>query len=174
LPGRNAELFFPENRIMNDHQAMLAIQQELDGVEWTADTLGCIAEILQQAGYRIRDLDDRETRTEDIPTGGRNSIKPAHIPGQFHVLAVLQESDVRRQIAAILERERRDFGGLTPNAVSDEEIHNACLSVAATTDAYLAKEVDLAAFRAAMTALCEVTRRLWGPVPILTPAPASD
>jgi hypothetical protein len=46
---------------MTDHEAMLAIQQELDGVEWTADTLECIAEILQQAGYRIRDLDDRDT-----------------------------------------------------------------------------------------------------------------
>jgi hypothetical protein len=30
---------------MNDHEAMLAIQQELDGEEWTADTLECIAEI---------------------------------------------------------------------------------------------------------------------------------
>jgi hypothetical protein len=47
---------------MNDHEAMLAIQQALDGVEWTADTLECIAEILLQAGYRIRDLDDRDTR----------------------------------------------------------------------------------------------------------------
>jgi hypothetical protein len=39
---------------MFDHEAMLAIQQELDGVEWTADTLERIAEILHQAGYRIR------------------------------------------------------------------------------------------------------------------------
>jgi hypothetical protein len=46
---------------MNDHEAMLAIQQELDGVEWTADTLEHIAEILQQAGYRVRDLDDHDT-----------------------------------------------------------------------------------------------------------------
>jgi hypothetical protein len=45
---------------MDDHQAMLAIQQELDGVEWTPDTLGRVAAILQQAGYRIRDLDDRD------------------------------------------------------------------------------------------------------------------
>lgn len=46
---------------MSDHDAMLAIQQELDGVEWTADTHERIAEILQQAGYRVRDLDDRDT-----------------------------------------------------------------------------------------------------------------
>jgi hypothetical protein len=84
LPGCDAGHFIPENRTMNDHQAMLAIQQEFDGVEWTADTLGCIAEILQQAGYRIRDPDDRETRAEDIPAGGSNSIKAAHIPGPVH------------------------------------------------------------------------------------------
>jgi hypothetical protein len=46
---------------MSDHEAMLAIQQELDGTEWTAETLERIAEILQQAGYRVRDLDDRDT-----------------------------------------------------------------------------------------------------------------
>jgi hypothetical protein len=36
---------------------------------------------------------------------------------------------VRQQIDAILETER-DFGDLTSNAVSDEEIHNACLNTA--------------------------------------------
>ena len=46
---------------MNDHEAMLAIQQELDGVEWTAETLERVAEILQQAGYRICDLHDCDT-----------------------------------------------------------------------------------------------------------------
>jgi hypothetical protein len=49
---------------MNDHEAMLAIQQELDGTEWTAETFERIAEILQHAGYRIRDLDDRDTRAD--------------------------------------------------------------------------------------------------------------
>jgi hypothetical protein len=39
---------------MIDHEAMLVIQQELDGVEWTADTLERIAEIMRLAGYRIR------------------------------------------------------------------------------------------------------------------------
>ena len=60
---------FPEN-LMNDHQAMLAIQQELDGVEWTPDTLERIAEILQQAGYRIRDLDDRDAATIGLDDEG--------------------------------------------------------------------------------------------------------
>jgi hypothetical protein len=43
---------------MSDHEAMLAIQQELDGVEWTPDTCGEIALILEKAGYRVRDLDE--------------------------------------------------------------------------------------------------------------------
>jgi len=47
---------------MTDHEAILAIQELLDDVEWTADTLDAIAEILIEAGYRIRNLDevDRE------------------------------------------------------------------------------------------------------------------
>jgi hypothetical protein len=49
---------------MNDHEAMSAIQQELDGVEWTAETLERVADILQQAGYRIRDIDDADLRQE--------------------------------------------------------------------------------------------------------------
>ena len=45
---------------MNDHDAMLAIQEELDGVEWGSDTLERIATILIESGYRVRDLDDRD------------------------------------------------------------------------------------------------------------------
>lgn len=40
-----------------EHDALLAIQEELDGVEWSSDTLSRIADIMIQAGYRIRDLD---------------------------------------------------------------------------------------------------------------------
>jgi hypothetical protein len=43
---------------MTDHEAMLLIQQLLDGVEWTPDTLDSIAEILLSAGYRVRDLNE--------------------------------------------------------------------------------------------------------------------
>jgi uncharacterized protein YllA (UPF0747 family) len=141
---------------MNDHEAMLAIQQELDGVEWTAEALERVADILQQAGYRIRDLDDREPGAKAIPAEPHDPREQTHVPGPGHVLATLQEGHVRHQIAAILETDR-DFGDLTPNAVSDEEIHNACLSVAATID--LSKEIGLAAFRAALTALGEAGRR---------------
>ncbi len=43
---------------MTPDEALLAIQQEMDGVEWTPDTLDRIAEIMVKAGYRIRDLND--------------------------------------------------------------------------------------------------------------------
>lgn len=43
---------------MTDHDAMLAIQELMDGVEWTPDTLDAIAVILREAGYKVRDLDD--------------------------------------------------------------------------------------------------------------------
>jgi hypothetical protein len=141
---------------MNDHEAMLAIQQELDGVEWAADTLERVAEVLQKAGYRIRDLDDHEPGDEAIRGGAGNPKEPARVPGPDHVLAILREGHVRHQITAILETDR-DFGDLTPNTVSDEEIHNACLSVAATID--LSEEVGLAVFKAALTALGEAGRR---------------
>ena len=41
---------------MNQQDALLAIQELLDGVEWTPDTLDNIAAILEQAGYRVRDI----------------------------------------------------------------------------------------------------------------------
>lgn len=43
---------------MTDHDAMLAIQELLDGVEWNSNTLSEVANILQHAGYRVRDLDE--------------------------------------------------------------------------------------------------------------------
>jgi hypothetical protein len=141
---------------MIDHEAMLAIQQELDGVEWTADTLERIAEILHRAGYRIRDLDDRDTEGEAIPSGASDPEAQVDMPDQRHVLATLQEDRVRDQIAAIIETDR-DFEDLTPDAVTDEEIHTACLAVAATID--FSEEIGSAEFRAALTALGEAGRR---------------
>lgn len=47
---------------MTAGDALLAIQELLDGVEWTPSTLEAIAEILRKSGYRIRDLDDMDRR----------------------------------------------------------------------------------------------------------------
>jgi hypothetical protein len=43
---------------MSDHDALLQIQEMLDGVEWTVDMLDEIARILIAAGYPIRDVED--------------------------------------------------------------------------------------------------------------------
>jgi len=41
---------------MKPDDALLAIQELLDGVEWTPTTLEEIAAIMVKAGYRIRDV----------------------------------------------------------------------------------------------------------------------
>jgi len=44
---------------MSDHDLLLAIQELLDGCEWTVDTVAAIAAMLDDNGYSIRDTDDR-------------------------------------------------------------------------------------------------------------------
>ncbi|ANA86331.1 hypothetical protein SEA_LOZINAK_175 [Gordonia phage Lozinak] len=41
---------------MNDHEILLAIQDLMDGVAWSADTLNSIAELLNANGYTIGDI----------------------------------------------------------------------------------------------------------------------
>jgi hypothetical protein len=43
---------------MNDSDLLLAIQERLDGVEWTNDTFEEIAQLMVNSGYRIRDCND--------------------------------------------------------------------------------------------------------------------
>ena len=43
---------------MNDHNLLLAIQELLDGVEWTPTTLNEIADLLTNNGYAIHNLED--------------------------------------------------------------------------------------------------------------------
>jgi len=45
---------------MDSQEALLAIQEAMDGVEWTPDTLDTIAKIMREAGYLIRDTNDRD------------------------------------------------------------------------------------------------------------------
>ena len=43
---------------MDDHELLLSIQERLDGVVWSPDTLEDIAKLMVKSGYRIRDKDD--------------------------------------------------------------------------------------------------------------------
>lgn len=42
----------------SDHNALLEIQELMDGVTWSPDTLEAIAEVLGAAGYRVRDNEE--------------------------------------------------------------------------------------------------------------------
>lgn len=50
----------PRRLAVNDHEIVLAIQEELDGSEWTSATLDRIATLLIDNGYRVRDLADAD------------------------------------------------------------------------------------------------------------------
>jgi hypothetical protein len=89
-------------------------------------------------------------KAEAIIEGARDPDEPVAAPRPSHVLAQLQEDRVRDQIAAIVETDP-EFASLTADAVSDGDIHSACVSVAAGID--LSEEVGAAEFRAALAAL---------------------
>ena len=55
---------------MDDHELLLSIQELLDGVEWAPDTLDCIASLMIQSGYRIRDVDDVDLTAADLGRAG--------------------------------------------------------------------------------------------------------
>lgn len=50
---------------MNDHAIVLSIQEILGGLEWTPDTLDVIAKLLNDNGYRVGDLDDKDREVSD-------------------------------------------------------------------------------------------------------------
>lgn len=89
-------------------------------------------------------------KADAILAGARDPDEPVAGPRPSHVLAQLQEDRVRNHIASIVDTDP-DFVSLTPDAVSDDDVHAACLSVAANID--LAEEIGAAEFRAALAAL---------------------
>jgi hypothetical protein len=73
-----------------------------------------------------------------------------------YVLVQLEEARVRDQIAPIIESDP-ELTQLTADAITDADIHAACLTVATQTD--LAEERGAAEFRAALAAIREAERR---------------
>ena len=88
---------------------------------------------------------------EPDPEGEASSIV-----GKIHVLAHLEEARVRVDVASIIEVDPAPR--LTPDAVTDTDIHAACLAVVASTD--LSEERGAAQFRAALASIREAERRL--------------
>ncbi|MET3616012.1 hypothetical protein ABID16_004361 [Rhizobium aquaticum] len=96
-------------------------------------------------------------RGEAILGYAPDPTEPADAPKPSHVLARLQEERVRSAILAVLEVDR-DFEGISPESVSDEEIRSACESIVTTMD--LSDAVSNAEFHAAMAAIRAAHRRL--------------
>ncbi|ODT65217.1 MAG: hypothetical protein ABS75_32485 [Pelagibacterium sp. SCN 63-23] len=84
---------------------------------------------------------------EAILAGARGPDEPEGTPRPRHILAALQEDRVHDLLPTIVEVD----DPLPPNAVTDVDIHAACLGVAETID--LAEEIGGAEFRAALAAL---------------------
>ncbi len=104
----------------------------------------------QTDAYWLARANAAVAKAEAIIEGARDPDEPVTAPRPRHVLAQLQEDRVRDQIAAIVETDP-EFAGLTADAVSNADIHSACVSIAANID--LSEEVGAAEFRAALTAL---------------------
>lgn len=112
-----------------------------------------VADQISQRGtdaYWLARANAAVAKAEAILAGARDPDEPLAPLRPFHVLAQLLEDRVRDQIAAIVETDA-EFAGLTADAVSDADIHCACVSVAANID--LSEEVGAAEFRAALAAL---------------------
>jgi hypothetical protein len=112
-----------------------------------------VADQISQRGtdaYWLARANAAVAKAEAIIEGARDPDEPVAAPRPSHVLAQLQEDRVRDQIAAIVETDP-EFASLTADAVSDGDIHAACLSIAARID--LSEEIGAAEFRAALAAL---------------------
>ncbi len=117
-----------------------------------------VADQISQRGtdpYWLARANAAVAKAEAILADARDPDEPLAPLRPFHVLAQLLEDRVRDQIAAIIETDP-EFASLTADAVSEADIHSACVSVAANIDLSEevgAEEVGAAEFRAALAAL---------------------
>ena len=96
-------------------------------------------------------------RGEAILAGEPDPEEPVDLPKPSHVLARLEENNVRKAITAVLEVDP-SFKAVQPEAVTDDEVHAACLSIATTMD--FSDAVGSAEFQAALSAIRSAHRRL--------------
>ncbi|OWK24758.1 hypothetical protein AJ87_18710 [Rhizobium yanglingense] len=96
-------------------------------------------------------------RGEAILAGDPDPEEPVDPPKPSHVLVRLQEDGVRDAITAVLEVDP-SFKAVGPEAVTGDEVHAACLSIATTMD--FSDVVGSAEFQAALSAIRSAHRRL--------------
>jgi hypothetical protein len=139
------------------------------------------ADTIEQACRLALEDDDWSGEKQDYESAGATIVTgiwegadaayrapPLAIPAQYagsetnsvasrtHVLVRLEEARVREQIAAIIDTDPT-VTRLAADAVSDADIHAACLAVAEQAD--FSEERGGAEFRAALAAIREVERR---------------
>ncbi|MBY5827277.1 hypothetical protein [Rhizobium leguminosarum] len=96
-------------------------------------------------------------RGEAILAGDPDPEEPIDQPQPSHVMVRLQEDRVRDAITAVLEADP-SFKAVRPAAVTNDEVHAACLSIATTMD--FSDVVRNAEFQAALLAIRSAHRRL--------------
>ncbi|QIB41320.1 hypothetical protein G3A56_26185 (plasmid) [Rhizobium oryzihabitans] len=96
-------------------------------------------------------------RGEAVLAGEPDPEEPVDAPKPSYVLVSLKEVGVRDAIAAVLEVDP-NFRGLTPEAVTDDEVHAACVSIATTMD--FSDVLGSAEFQAALSAIRSAHCRL--------------
>lgn len=96
-------------------------------------------------------------RGEAILGNAPDPDEPVDPPKANHILARLQEDQVRNAITAVLEVDH-NFRALSPTAVTDDDIHTACLTIAMAMD--VSDVVGNAEFQAALAAIRAAHRRL--------------
>ncbi|CAN7699403.1 hypothetical protein [Neorhizobium tomejilense] len=96
-------------------------------------------------------------RGEAILAGDPDPEEQIDQPKPSHVLVRLQEDRVRDAITAVLQVDP-SFKTVRPAAVTDDDVHAACLSIATTMD--FSDMVGNAEFQAALLAIRSAHRRL--------------
>lgn len=94
---------------------------------------------------------------EAILAGAREPDTPVGPPKPSHVLAWLCEDRVRDQITAILETDP-EFGGVSADDVTDNDVRTACLTAAGAAD--LSHEIGVVEFKAALATLGQAVGRV--------------
>lgn len=89
-------------------------------------------------------------RGEAILGNAPDPDEPVEPPKANHILARLQEDQVRNAIVAVLEVDD-NFRALSPTAVTDDDIHAACLAIVTAID--VSDLVGSAEFQAALAAI---------------------
>lgn len=94
-------------------------------------------------------------KAEAILAGARDPEPNAAMP-RMHVLLCFDESEVRTMIGEVFAGDDA-LAALRPDAITDDDVHAACLAVAATTD--LSEERGSALFKAALAAVQSAEQR---------------